>query len=184
MDENQKKLMEFLSKKAEEEKDFIIDYDAIISEIDPILPNIPGRPVVEQINPRPYKLPRIMFGKLMPKKDDDDAKGKKKKQAKKAPARKKDEPPPKPVKWAPPPSVAEPGTLEIIRNAKNDLMENIFPSNIRGEHANAGVAPTIIKEVYYPPDSPQEIATLIESGIVYQNTGYFEQSIDCFEKAR
>jgi hypothetical protein len=184
MDENQKKLMEFLSKKAEEEKDFIIDYDAIISEIDPILPNIPGRPVVEQINPRPYKLPRIMFGKLMPKKDDDDAKGKKKKQAKKAPARKKDEPPPKPVKWAPPPSVAEPGTLEIIRNAKNELMENIFPSNIRGEHANAGVAPTIIKEVYYPPDAPQEIATLIESGIVYQNTGYFEQSIDCFEKAR
>jgi hypothetical protein len=71
-----------------------------------------------------------MFGKLMPKKDDDDAKGKKKKQAKKAPARKKDEPPPKPVKWAPPPSVAEPGTLEIIRNAKNELMENIFPSNI------------------------------------------------------
>jgi hypothetical protein len=78
MDENQKKLMEFLAKKAEEEKDFIIDYDAIIGELDPILPSIPGRPVVEQINPRPYKLPRIMFGKLMPKKDDEDG-GKKKK---------------------------------------------------------------------------------------------------------
>jgi hypothetical protein len=78
------------------------------------------------------------------------------------------------VKWAPPPSAPEPGTLELVRKAKNDLMENIFPSNIRGEHANAGVAPTIIKEVYFPPDAPQEIATLIESGIVYQNTGYFE----------
>jgi len=47
MDENQKKLIEFLAKKAEEEKDFIIDYDAIIGELDPILPSIPGRPVVE-----------------------------------------------------------------------------------------------------------------------------------------
>ena len=30
MDENQRKLVEFLAKKAEEEKDFIIDYDTII----------------------------------------------------------------------------------------------------------------------------------------------------------
>lgn len=103
MDENQRKLMEFLAKKAEEEKDFIIDYDSIIADLDGILPSIPGRPVVEQINPPPYKLPRIEFGKLMPKKDDEDGGKKKKKAAKKAPARKKDEPPPKPVKWAPPP---------------------------------------------------------------------------------
>lgn len=34
MDENQRKLMEFLAKKAEEEKDFIIDYDVIVSELD------------------------------------------------------------------------------------------------------------------------------------------------------
>lgn len=49
---------------------------------------------------------------------------------------------------------------------------------------NSGVAPCVIKEVYYPPDAPHDIATLIESAIVYQNTGYFEQAIDCFEKAR
>lgn len=49
---------------------------------------------------------------------------------------------------------------------------------------NAGVAPCIIKEVYYPPDASHEIATLIESAIVYQNTGYFEQAIECFENAR
>lgn len=174
MDENEKKLMEFLAKKAEEEKDFIIDYDQIISDLDGVLPPIPGRPMVEQINPRPYKLPRIMFGKLMPKKDDDDDKKKKKKAAKKQQARKKDEPPPKPVKWAPPPTGPEPVTLDLVRKAREQLMENIFPSNIRGEQCNAGVAPTIIKEVYFPPEAPQEIATLIESAIVYQNTGYFE----------
>ncbi len=47
MDENQRKLMEFLAKKAEEEKDFIIDYDSIITDLDGVLPSIPGRPVVE-----------------------------------------------------------------------------------------------------------------------------------------
>ena len=34
LDENQRKLMEFLAKKQEEEKDFILDYDSIISELD------------------------------------------------------------------------------------------------------------------------------------------------------
>ena len=80
LDENQRKLMEFLAKKADEEKDFILDYDAIISELESTLPAIPGKPEVEQVNPRPYKLPRIFFGKLMPKGDDDgDDKKKKKK---------------------------------------------------------------------------------------------------------
>jgi hypothetical protein len=31
-------LMEFLAKKAEEEKDFIIDYDLILNELDNVLP--------------------------------------------------------------------------------------------------------------------------------------------------
>ena len=119
MDENQRKLMEFLAKKVEEEKDFIIDYDNIIQDLDGILPSIPGRPEVQQINPRPYKLPRILFGKLMPKGDEDgDDKKKNKKGAKKAVARKKDEPPPKPVKWAPTPTAPEPITLDLVRKAK------------------------------------------------------------------
>ena len=140
---------------------------------------------MEQVNPRPYKLPRILFGKLMPKGGEDDADGKKKKkQVKKAQVRKKDEAPPKPIKWAEAPGLPEPVTLDIIRKARKDIVENLFPSNIRGEMCNSGVAPCIIKEVYFPPDAPHDIATLIESAIVYQNTGYFEQAIDCFEKGR
>ena len=69
----------------------------------------------------------------MPKKDDEEGGKKKKKAAKKAPARKKDEPPPKPVKWAPPPGQPELVSLDLVRKAKQDLMENIFPNNIRGE---------------------------------------------------
>jgi hypothetical protein len=86
------------------------------------------------VNPRPYKLPRLLFGKHMPKpEDEDDKKKKKKKQPKKMPARKKDEPPPKPVKWADAPSKPEPVTLDLIKQAKRDMIENVFPSNIRGE---------------------------------------------------
>ena len=148
--------MEFLAKKAEEEKDFILDYDSIVADLDGILPAIPGRPEVEQVNPRPYKLPRILFGKLMPKSGDDaDGGKKKKKQAK------------KPVKWADAPGLPEPVTLDLVRRARKDLSENIFSSNIRGEMCNPGVAPCIIKEVYFPPDAPHNIATLIESAIVY-----------------
>ncbi len=47
-------MQEFLAKKAEEEKDFIIDYDQVLNELDGILPAIPSKAVVEQINPRPY----------------------------------------------------------------------------------------------------------------------------------
>lgn len=115
MDEQQKLFFDFLQKKAEEEKDFIIDYEQILSELDPMLPVIPGKPMVEQVNPRPYKLPRIMFGKHMPKKEEEDDKKKKKKQPKKPPQRKKDEPPPKPVKWADDPKKPEPGSLELVR---------------------------------------------------------------------
>lgn len=71
--------MDFLTKKAEEEKDFIIDYESIMNEIDGVIPAIPPKPEVEQVNPKPYKLPRILFGKHMPKPEDEDDKKKKKK---------------------------------------------------------------------------------------------------------
>lgn len=74
-----------------------IDWDGILGSLDTDLPKIPARPVIEQINPPPYAMPRLRFGKLMPKPEDEE-KGKKKKAAKKA--AKKDGPPPKPIKWA------------------------------------------------------------------------------------
>ena len=46
-------------------------------ELDGDLPKIPAKPVVEQINPPPFAMPRVLFGKLMPK-PEDDAKRKKK----------------------------------------------------------------------------------------------------------
>ena len=42
----------------------------------------------------------------------------------------------------------------------------------------------VIKEVYFPPESPSEVATLIESGLVYQNSAQYEMAIECFTKAK
>lgn len=71
-----------------------------------------------------------------------------------------------------------------MHEAEKLLSENIFPLNIRGDQGNPGVAPCIIKEVYFPPESPQEVATLIESALVYQCSSNFEMAIDCYEKAK
>ena len=79
---------------------------------------IPGKPVVQQFNPRPYKVDpktglniKIEFGKLFPREDD----GKKKKaKAAKAPARKKDEKPKKPTKWDGPAKPHQPDTVELL----------------------------------------------------------------------
>lgn len=104
----------------------------------------------------------------MPKEDDKVDK-KKKNAPKKAPQRKKDEPPPKPIKWAGPPEKTPLQTVQLMQQAKKNIVENVFPSNSRGQSCHSGVAPVIIKEVFFPPVAPPEIATLIESALVYQN---------------
>lgn len=44
--------------------------------------------------------------------------------------------------------------------------------------------PTIIKEVFMPPDAPSEVATLIESSLVYQNSANYEMAVKSIEMAR
>jgi tetratricopeptide (TPR) repeat protein len=56
--------------------------------------------------------------------------------------------------------------------------------NIRGEHCNPSVMPTIIKEVYFPPDAPMEVATLMESSLVYQNSANYEMAVKSLEMGR
>jgi hypothetical protein len=114
-------------------------------------------------------MPRLLFGKWMPKPEDEDGDGKKKKkkQPKKAAKLKKDEKPPPETKWAPEPGPLPLDTRKVVQMAEKDIMENVFPQNIRGEQCNSGVAPCIIKEVFFPPTATHEIATLIESALVY-----------------
>jgi hypothetical protein len=46
------------------------------------------------------------------------------------------------------------------------------------------VMPTIIKEVFMPPEAPQTVATLIESSLVYQNSANYEMAVHSLETAR
>ena len=44
--------------------------------------------------------------------------------------------------------------------------------------------PSIIKEVFFPPEAPHEVATLIESALVYQNDANYEMAIHTLREAR
>ena len=71
-----------------------------------------------------------------------------------------------------------------MRDARRDMAESVFPNHLRATQCNSGVAPCIIKEVFFPPDAPHEVATLIESAIVYQNSANYEMAISSFERSR
>ena len=149
---------------------------------------IPGKPVVQQFNPRPYKVDpktglniKIEFGKLFPREDD----GKKKKaKAAKAPARKKDEKPKKPTKWDGPAKPHQPDTVELLNMAAKSMQESVFPMHLRGDQCNPAIMPSIIKEVFFPPEAPHEVATLIESALVYQNSANYQMAVRSLEDAR
>lgn len=74
---------------------------------------------------------------------------------------------PKPIKWASGPPPQHFTTSHHLAVARKGLMSNVFPMNCRGEMGNPGIAPVIIKEVYFPPEAPYDVATLIESALVY-----------------
>ena len=54
-----------------------------------------------------------------------------------------------------------------MREAYKNQAENIFPLNNVGQANNPGLAPTLIREVYFPPEAPLHVSTLIESALVY-----------------
>lgn len=124
---------------------------------------------------------KITFGKLYPR--DDDGKKKKKAAAKAAP-RKKDEKPRKPTKWRGPYVPEPPDTMELLNQAAKEMQENVFPMHLRGDQQNPSIMPSIIKEVFFPPEAPHEVATLIESALVYQNSANYQMAVRSLEEAR
>jgi len=185
MDEQQKMFMAFLERKQQEDENFQVDFDDILNYLESDLPMIPGVPIVTQVNPNPYQTKehpiRVTFGKLMPK-DKKDKKDKKKKAPKKQ-AGKKDEKPKPPTKWAGPPVPPPATTLDLMRECQNELQRD-YPMSLKQDSCNTGVMPTIIKEVFMPPDAPSTVATLMESALVYQNSANYEMAVHSLEQAR
>lgn len=184
-DDPQQMLHDFIERRAEKDENFVIDYENVLNELNAALPPVPPKPKVQQLNPPPYAIPREKFGKLLPKVPVDDKDKKKKKPAPKRPKPKKDEKPKKIYPFEQYPRVADPpSNLLHINDFKKDMSEPVFHKNFKETECNPGVAPCIIKEVFIPPEAPQEIATLIESALVYQNTANYEMSLATFEEAR
>ena len=64
------------------------------------------------------------------------------------------------------------------------MNSSTFPQNIRQEQCNPGIMPNIIKEVFMPPKAPPEVATLIESSLVYQHSANYEMAIKTLEEVK
>lgn len=87
-------LLDFIDRRAEKDQNFVLDYKKILNDLDIILPPIPDKPKVEVVNPPPYSIPRVLFGKRLPKPEEEGKDKKKKPQPKKKPVKsKKDEKP-------------------------------------------------------------------------------------------
>lgn len=150
---------------------------------------VPGIPMVQpNANPLLNKdkdAPiRTTFGKLYPKEKKEKGGDKKKAAAKKAAPKKKDEKPPKPILWEAEKGPRAAHSLDLMRNTTADIEAPVFPMNLKQESCNVGVMPTIIKEVFMPPDAPSTVATLIESSLVYQNSANYEMAVHSLEQAR
>ena len=165
--------------------------------LDAELPPIPPNPVVTQINPPDAngkgKLPRMLFGKYMDDPENEGQKTKKKAAKKKeaAASKEKEKAEPEAVQVEEKVVIAavEPprhlkGTHQYEKEVHKAQAENTFPVSNYGQACNPGVAPSIIREVYYPPEAPPEVTILIESALVYQNSESFQMALDCFEKAK
>ena len=94
-----------------------IDWNDVLKVLnDEKLPPITKKPEVEQINPRPYAIPRQLFGKKMPKPEDaEDKKAAKKPQQKK---QDKNAEPPIVYKWADGPPKYVKGTVHYMEEAR------------------------------------------------------------------
>lgn len=117
----------------------------------------------------------------IPEKDGD--KKKKKAPAKKAEPKEKEESPVPKAQLVEEQKYLHPAMLKM-KEAYKKQAENIFPLNTVGQTCNPGLAPTLIREVYFPPEAPLHVSTLIESALVYQNDENAEMSLQCFEQAR
>jgi len=102
-------------------------------EFGPLVSPLLSKPVVKPIYQLLHRLPILLDGKLMPKKNDEDGKKKKKKVVKMPSQRKKDESPLQPVNWADLPQKPEPNQIQVTRIAKRNIMKIVFHTYIKGE---------------------------------------------------
>jgi tetratricopeptide (TPR) repeat protein len=162
-----------------------VNYEEIEKELSD-LPPVPPIPEVKPSEPIPTKdLKVVQLGKVKARK--------KKKEEKKLPKPKinirkpvlrRGEAPPKPIKFAPKPEPYPDATLKAVREYIKSSEEPVIKQCTKNKLCNSHVAACLIKEVYFPPEAPLQVATLIESANVYLSTEEYELAVSTFEEAR
>ena len=76
--------------------------------------------------------------------------------------------------------MATENVLDYRAGMQRDIDSNKQDS---GSMSDIEVAPTIIKEVLYPPAVPEEVTTFLEAAILSHNSANYSQSIRNYDKA-
>lgn len=162
-----------------------VNYEEIEKELND-LPPVPPQPEVKPSEPIPVKdLKVAQLGKVKSRKPVEETKKEQKiKITVKKPMLRRGEAPPKPIKFAPKPEPYPDATLKAVRNYIKSSEEPVIKQCTKNKLCNSYVAACLIKEVYFPPEAPLPVATLIESANVYLSTEEYELAVGTFEEAR
>ena len=162
-----------------------INYEEIEKELAD-LPPVPPPPEYKPSEPIPVKdIKVVQLGRVKArKKKKEDKKQQKAKAAVKKPALRRGEAPPKPIKYAPKPVPYPDATVKAVRDYIKTSEEPIIQQCTKNKVCNSHVAACLIKEVYFPPEAPLQVATLIESANVYLASEEYELAVSTFEEAR
>eukprot|EP00743_Colponemidia_sp_Colp-15_P006304 GILK01006783.1.p1 GENE.GILK01006783.1~~GILK01006783.1.p1 ORF type:complete len:750 (-),score=105.49 GILK01006783.1:60-2240(-) len=178
-----------------DELENVVDLAVIIRQLELELPPIPSIP--QPPPPPPPPAPPKVNLKAKPGA----------RPAPRPPPKKKGPPPPKPhppvltttpplpipppvVGFVPPPSrpvSAPPGPSGSRQNMfstyQTRLQQEVRPETAKTVFVNPDIKPTVIREILYPPPAPQQIAMLLESALMYQNTSRYASSIQSYKDA-
>eukprot|EP00826_Nyctotherus_ovalis_P036584 TRINITY_DN3259_c0_g2_i6.p1 TRINITY_DN3259_c0_g2~~TRINITY_DN3259_c0_g2_i6.p1 ORF type:complete len:516 (+),score=189.72 TRINITY_DN3259_c0_g2_i6:683-2230(+) len=162
-----------------------VNYEEIEKELSD-LPPVPSQPETKPSEPIPVKdLKVVQLGKVKARKPKEEQKKQPKpKITVKKPVLRRGEAPPKPIKFAPKPEPYPDATLKAVRNYIKSSEEPVIKQCTKNKLCNSYVAACLIKEVYFPPEAPLPVATLIESANVYLSTEEYELAVATFEEAR
>lgn len=130
-------------------------------------------------NPPPYEKPKIFIGAPIPV---DPKKNANKPAPKKPKPNKKDEEPP--IQWAGFPPKREQFAQENYLDYNAGMERDVdHDKGDAGTMSDIEVAPTLIREVLYPPTVPPEVVTYLEAAILSHNSANYHQSLKNYDKA-
>jgi len=156
-----------------------LDLADLYRKLDKELPKIPEEILVQAQNPPPYEKPKIYIGAPVPK---DDKKNANKPAPKKPKPNKKDEEPP--IQWAGFPPKREQFAQENFLDYNAGMERDVdHEKGDAGTMSDIEVAPTLIREVLYPPTVPPEVVTYLEAAILSHNSANYHQSLKNYDKA-